>query len=137
MRRIAEVKDMVVCSVFNWLPQFSPQYADRIAVDVSGVTPEPQSGWIYDSAGGTFSEPGPAPTPRSISKWDFVMRFTTEERGAILAAAKTDSDVEQVLQVLSFADPMVDLDLPIMVASVVMLESKSLLAEGRGAEILA
>jgi hypothetical protein len=133
---MAEIKDGVVVAVFDWGLSVLPQYADRIAVDVSTVIPEPGSGWVYDADNGTFSEPGPPSTPRKISKWDFVMRFTPEERAAVLAASKTDSDVEQVLQVLSFADPMVDLDLPIMVGSVAMLEAKSLLADGRGAEIL-
>lgn len=137
MRRIAEIYNGRVVSVFDWDLQVNPAYSDRIAVDVTDVTPQPGDGWSYDSDLGTFDDTVlPESTPRIVSKFEFMMRFTASERVTILSASTSDPVVGQAIQLMSLAD-QVDLDLPVTAEMLGLLVSKSLLDSERVSEILA
>jgi hypothetical protein len=74
--------------------------------------------------------------PTVLSPYEFATRFTQEERKAILAAIKTDVDVEDAKAVLDKAS-QVDLTNQVTVGYVELLVSKGLVTKDRGAEILA
>jgi hypothetical protein len=95
----------------------------------------PQS-WDEVKAWVAPEAPGPiAAKPAIISPYDFATRFTQEERKAILAAMKTDVDVEDAKTVLDKAS-QVDLTNPVTEDYVELLVAKSLLTQERGTVIL-
>jgi hypothetical protein len=71
-----------------------------------------------------------------ISPFDFLNRFTPEERAAIRAAAMTNGQIADYIGMVSAAPSIVLTD-ELTVTGVNHLEAASLLAPGRGAEILA
>ncbi|MBI4804737.1 MAG: hypothetical protein HY795_05845 [Desulfovibrio sp.] len=77
-----------------------------------------------------------AAKPTVLSPYEFAIRFTQDERKAILAAMKTDVDVEDAKTVLDKAS-QVDLTNPVTVEYVELLVSKGLLTQDRAALILA
>lgn len=76
------------------------------------------------------------PTQRTISKLEYLRRFTSEERIAIRQAAKVTPVLEDYLAMLELAQD-INLDDVDTVAAVQMLESAGLIAAGRAAEVLA
>ena len=73
---------------------------------------------------------------RSLSKLDYLRRFTTEERVAVRTVAKTNAVLEDFMVLMDLASE-INLDDPDTIAGVHMLEAVGLLAQGRASEILA
>jgi hypothetical protein len=76
-----------------------------------------------------------APTPKILTKLEYLRRFTQEERIAIRQAAAHNAVLDDYLKLLELAQE-VNLSDPDAVAAVQMLEAYGLLAPGRAAEIL-
>ena len=77
-----------------------------------------------------------APVPRTITKLEYLRRFTVEERVAIRAAAAANPVLSDYLQLMELAHE-ISLDDPDTVAAVQMLEQSGLIAAGRAIEVLA
>ncbi len=77
-----------------------------------------------------------APVPRTITKLEYLRRFTVEERVAIRAAAEQNPVLADYLQLMELAQE-INLDDPDTVAAVQLLEQAELIAAGRAAEVLA
>lgn len=77
-----------------------------------------------------------APVPRTITKLEYLRRFTTAERVAIRAAAAANPVLEDYLKLMELAQE-INLDDPDTVAAVQMLEQAGLIAPGRAVEVLA
>ena len=77
-----------------------------------------------------------APVPRTITKLEYLRRFTTDERVAIRAAAVANPVLDDYLKLMELAQE-INLDDPDTVAAVLMLEQVGLIAAGRAAEVLA
>lgn len=91
-------------------------------------------GWLYD--GTTFTAP-PAPAPvRTLTKLQYMNRFTDSELAGIYTAAKSVVQVEIWLEKFKLASE-VNLDDTATVAGLQAMEAAGLLAAGRAAEILA
>ena len=73
---------------------------------------------------------------RTITKLEYLRRFTVEERVAIRAAAEQNPVLADYLQLMELAQE-INLDDPDTVAAVLMLEQVGLIAAGRSAEVLA
>lgn len=89
----------------------------------------------YDKTTNTFTPYEPPPAPKIITKVAFRFRFTDAEYTAILAAAKTDVEVQawyETFNMLSTAD----LDNQRTKDGVQNLVSKNLLTQARANEIL-
>lgn len=78
-----------------------------------------------------------APDPaRTVTKLEYLRRYTQTERIAIRAAAAQNAALADYLQMLELAQD-INLDDPDTVAAVQMLEAVGLVGAGRTAEILA
>lgn len=73
---------------------------------------------------------------RTVTKLEYLRRFTQVERIAIRAASTQSPELADYLAMLEIAQD-IDLDDPDTVAAVTMLEQAGLIAAGRAAEILA
>jgi hypothetical protein len=105
------------------------------------VTDLASPGWTYD--GNTFTQPEPViqeevPPVRisTISKLDYMDRFTDAELAGIYTAAKQFVQIEVWLEKFKLATH-IDLDDPRTVSGVHSLEAAGLIGQGRAAEILA
>ena len=76
------------------------------------------------------------PIPRTVTKLEYLRRFTSDERVTIRAVAKTNAVLEDYLALLELAQD-VNLDDADTIGAVTMLEGAGLIATGRAAEILA
>ncbi len=108
-------------------------------VDINGIDHQPAIGWAYD--GTTFSAPeiqaDVLKTPiRTLSKLDYMNRFTDTELAVIYTAAKSSVVVEVWLEKFKLATD-INLDDARTVAGVQALEAGGLIHEGRSAVILA
>ena len=74
--------------------------------------------------------------PRTITKLEYLRRFTTAERVAIRAAASANPVLDDYLKLMELAQE-INLDDPDTIAAVQMLEQSGLIASGRAAEVLA
>lgn len=95
-----------------------------------------QIGWTYD--GTEFHAPQQPPEPelpKIITKVAFRFRITDAEYAAILAAAKTDPDVQVWVETFNMVS-QIDLDNSRTKDGVATLVAKSLLTEARATEIL-
>jgi len=72
---------------------------------------------------------------RSLSKLDYLRRFTTQERITIRTVAKTNPVLEDFMVLMDLATE-INLDDPDTVAGLHMLEAAGLLDQGRAAEVL-
>jgi len=118
---------------YNPLPDFAPNI---VMLLVDDVTPEPQAGWGYD--GQYFIEPAPAPAPdygKNISRLAFKLRLTADERKNIRAAAESNADLFDFMDLLSDST-YIDLTRAETIAGVGQLETAGLIASGRGDEVL-
>lgn len=101
-----------------------------VETDTAGV------GWLYEN--GVFSEPPapPAPPPvRTVSKLQYMGRFTDSELAAIYTAAKAVVQVEIWLDKFKLTSE-VDLDDPRTIAGLQAMEAAGLIGAGRAQEIL-
>jgi hypothetical protein len=133
--KYAQIVNGKVQGVFDYdpLPEFAPNI---VMVPVDGVTPEPQAGWLYD--GTDFSEPDPPPAPdygTKISRLALKLRMTADERKNIRAAAESNADVFDFMDLLSDST-YIDLTRAETVGGVNSLETAGLLGPGRADEIL-
>ena len=78
------------------------------------------------------------PVPRTITKLEYLRRFTTDERVTIRAAAAAAANpvLEDYLKLMELAQE-INLDDTDTVAAVQMLEQSGLIAAGRADEVLA
>ena len=76
------------------------------------------------------------PVPRTITKLEYLRRFTTDERVAIRAAASANPVLDDYLKLMELAQE-INLDDPDTIAAVQMLEQSGLIAAGRAVEVLA
>jgi hypothetical protein len=133
--KYAQIVQGKVHGIFEYdpLPEFAPNI---VMVPVQGVTPEPKAGWWYD--GQNFSEPAPPPAPdygTKISRLALKLRMTATERKTIRAAAETNADVYDLMDLLSDST-YIDLTRPETVQGIQTLEAAGLLGAGRADEIL-
>ena len=73
--------------------------------------------------------------PRTMTKLEYLRRFTVEERVAIRAAAEQNVVLADYLQLMELAQDINTGD-PDTVAAVTMLEQEGLIAAGRANEVL-
>ena len=133
--KYAQINNGKVHGVFEYdpLPEFAPNI---VMVSVQGVTPEPKAGWSYD--GQDFTAPAPPPAPdygTKISRVALKLRMTADERKDIRAAAESNADVYDFMDLLSDA-AYINLVRPETIGGVNLLEAAGLLGEGRANEIL-
>lgn len=81
-------------------------------------------------------DPPQPSAPPVLTKYEFLKRFTSEERKAINAAAKINADIEDFKMLLDAAQE-VDCGNEDTVAGVNALETAGILSAGRAGEILA
>ena len=77
-----------------------------------------------------------APAVRSLTKREYLGRFTQAERVAIRTAAKQSAELEDYLELLALSED-INLDDPDLVLGLTMLEGTGLITAGRAAEIRA
>ena len=73
---------------------------------------------------------------RTITKLEYLRRFTTDERVAIRAAAVANPLLDDYLKLMELAQE-INLDDPDTTAAVQLLEQAGLIAAGRASEVLA
>lgn len=92
--------------------------------------------WTYDeNAAPRFIAPPPMPVQQTWTAYQFLLRFTAEERAAFRAAALTDANVADFQQLAQAAQEIVSDD-PMTVAGMDYLVSQGLLTQTRRDEIL-
>ena len=89
----------------------------------------------YDHTAWNPEAPLVAPTSRTMTKLEYLRRFTVEERVAIRAAATQNAVLADYLQLMELAQDINTGD-PDTIAAVAMLEQAGLIALGRAQEIL-
>lgn len=104
-------------------------------IDLTGVDPEPGRDWTYKD--GVFSPPVQPPEPvyTVVTKVAFRFRFTDAEYAGILAAAKTDVEVQAWYETFNMTTT-IDLANQRTKDGVANLVSKNLLTQDRATEIL-
>ena len=123
-------------TVYNIAISDSPLDVDGVWVDLTGLDPEPTIGWLY--VDGQFSPPPPTPVPtlpNIITKIAMFTRFTDSEFTGILAASKTDVEVES-WYARFYAASVINLDDQRTINGIEMLVAKNLLTPARGHQIL-
>jgi len=133
------------------MPNFYAQISSNVVVGVSqlagsvsasGMIPidsltDVSPGDVYDPETETFSTPDPVSTPRlRLTKREFRNQFTAAEKQAIYTAAETSVYIRIFLDDLMAAE-YIDVDSAETIGGVQALESDTLIASGRSAEILA
>lgn len=89
----------------------------------------------YDHAEWHPDVPVVAPVIRTLTKLEYLRRFTVEERVAIRAAAEQNQVLADYLQLMELAQDINTGDAD-TIAAVIMLEQAGLIAAGRAQEIL-
>ena len=90
----------------------------------------------YDHTEWTPEAQPPATANQTLTKLEYLRRFTVEERVAIRAAAEQNAVLADYLQLMELAQYINTGD-PDTIDAVQMLEQSGLIAAGRAAEILA
>lgn len=110
---------------------------DPAWIDLTDIDPQPGIGWSY--VNGQFSPPpappAPPPPPNIITKIAMITRFTDAEFVGVLAATKTDVEVEAWYVRFSAANT-INLDAQSTKDGIALLVSKNLLTQTRGEAIL-
>jgi hypothetical protein len=94
-----------------------------------------QIGQVFNPEGNPRFTGTPYKPPQSWTAYQFLLRFTTEERAAFRAAALTDPNVADFQQLAQAAQEVISND-PMTVAGMNYLVSVNLLTEQRKNEIL-
>ena len=81
-------------------------------------------------------EPAPDPVGVTLTRLEYLRRFTDTERKTIRAAARVNDALDDYLYMLEMAEE-VRTDDPVTMAGVHALEAAGLIGVGRAAEILA
>ena len=128
----------VLCNVENGsLIQISDQPIDQsghpLMVKIFDMPMPDLTKQEWDRGGLRFID---KPGNRTMTKLEYLRRFTGNERVAIRAAAKQSPILEDYLALLELSLD-VSLDDPDTIQAVGMLEAVGLIASGRAAEILA
>lgn len=89
----------------------------------------------YDHTEYTPDEPAHTATSRTLTKLEYLRRFTTEERVTIREVAKTNPVLEDYLAMLELAEEINTGDAD-TIAAVTMLEQVGLIGAGRANEVL-
>ena len=89
----------------------------------------------YEHAEWTPEVQPPAAANQTLTKLEYLRRFTADERVAIRAAAAANPALEDYLQLMELAQDINTGD-PDTIAAVTMLEQAGLIAAGRAQEIL-
>lgn len=112
------------------------RWPDEVWIDVTDANPQPGPNWRYEN-GVFISPPDPPPLvlPNIVTKVAFRFRFTDAEYSAILAAAKTDTEVQAWYDTFNMV-ATIDLDNQRTKNGVANLVSKNLLTQARATEIL-
>ena len=106
----------------------------EVWVDLTNVSPQPGPTWTYEN--GVFAPPPPPPPlPNVITKVAFRFRFTDAEYAGILAAAKTDVEVQAWYDLFQAASK-VDLKDQRTIDGINLLVGKNLLTADRANTIL-
>lgn len=104
----------------------------------SAMQPQEVNGYgfdDYDHTELTLQAPVPEIVPRTLTKLEYLRRFTVEERVAIRAAAASNPLLADYLQLMELATEIDTAD-PDTVFAVTMLEQLGLIDAGRAKEIL-
>jgi hypothetical protein len=104
------------------------------AIDVSGMVPQPQIGWIFDGQQ-LLQTNGSLPVDWRITKLAFRLRFTTNELVGIIQASATNFVIQMLLSNQSVAN-YIDLSLSTTLASVEVLVAYGLLTSQRMTQIM-
>lgn len=107
-------------------------HTEGVWIDLTGIVPQPWIGWAYQE--GIFTPPLVI-LPNVITKLALLDRMTDAEFSSILAAAKTDTDVE-AWKTRFDAATSIDLDSDRTKTGFTMLYLKALLTEARATAIL-
>lgn len=92
--------------------------------------------WTYDeNSTPRFIAPAPQPVQRQWTAYQFLLRFTAEERAAFRAAALADANVADFQQLAQAAQEIVSDD-PMTISGMDYLVSQGLLTQARRDEIL-
>lgn len=95
--------------------------------------------WVYapnvQTAPAAISQPAPPPASRTLTRLQYMGRFTDGELAAIYTAAKSVVQIEVWLEKFKLAE-FVDLDDPLTLAGLQGMEAAGLIGAGRAAEIL-
>lgn len=104
----------------------------------SAMQPQEVNGYgfdDYDHTELTAEAPAPAIVARTLTKLEYLRRFTVDERVAIRAAAASNPLLADYLQLMELATEIDTAD-PDTVSAVTMLEQAGLIDAGRAEEIL-
>lgn len=89
----------------------------------------------YDHTEWTPETPADMPVSHTLTKLEYLRRFTVEERVSIRAAAESNPVLDDYLRLMELAQEINTGD-PDTIAAVTMLEQAGLIALGRAQEIL-
>jgi len=133
--KIALINNRIVDNIIAADLEFAEQLGYEQVVDVTDISCS--IGWLYD--GTTFTEPKqpevePIKNP-ILTPYEFLKRFTSEERKAIKAATLTNPDVDDLWTMFTVAQN-IDIRNTDTIDGVNALESAGILAIGRAAKIL-
>lgn len=133
----ALVKNNIIENVI----ECNQEFADSIASEWDEVIPSNSMGKGWEKVDGVWTAPAPsaptaAPQVRTLTKLQYMNRFTDGELASIYTAAKSNVAVEIWLEKFKLASE-VNLDDASTVAGLQAMEAAGLLATGRAAEILA
>lgn len=119
---------ILIDDVSQWdLPQLLIELGNEEFVDI---------GWLYnENSNPQFIAPPASVTPQQWTAYQFLLRFTAEERAAFRAASLTDTNVADFQQLAQAAQEIINND-PMTVAGMNYLVSVGLLTESRKNEIL-
>lgn len=122
------VENVIVADVY-WQP---PQGFSAVLLN----TDEPcLIGQAYDANGQTRFIGVPPVTPKVYTAYQFLLRFTSDERAAFRTAAETDQNVADFQQLAGAAQEIYTDD-PMTIAGMDYLVSVGLLTQKRKSEIL-
>jgi hypothetical protein len=123
------------------MPTFKATSPSGEITEYDATLPDPehlQAGWRLEQiiiATASPDAPEPVPTGRTMTKLEYLRRFTQEERITIRTVAASNPVLADYMALLELAQE-VDTNDPDTQAAVQMLEGAGLIAAGRGVEIL-
>lgn len=136
MSRYAIIVENVVKNVVVWDGETTWDVPSLWSLVQLQVNETCAPSWTYnENATPRFIAPPPTPVQQVWTAYQFLLRFTAEERAAFRAAALTDANVADFQQLAQAAQEVISND-PMTVAGMNYLVSVNLLTEQRKNEIL-